>query len=351
MTSAADESGSHLTIALDAVACSNRCRHCEVTYGPPEGHLSRDEILRWRDRVQGLARDAGVAVSLGLTNTELLDHPQWRELAMDLGWEFPPAALATNARRIAHEPALIDEFAGRGLQRLQLTLGGADRATHDAFTRLPGSFDHRVRAAELAVAAGLQVTWACIACTPLCELGRISELARSISGPDADESVFLVKPQGEGRNLEQLRPTGADLDQLPSSLRDRFPTWMGAGCETEGELVEALVNGGRQVGCIEAGIPGGCGTHELILCRNGDLYPVCHERCPDFLLGNLDREGLGTVLGRLGAGWLPTALALRYRGLAELAAEFGRPDGEHLHSGCSLCRTLVTRALTAANAA
>jgi hypothetical protein len=36
---------------------------------------------------------------------------------------------------------------------------------------------------------------------------------------------------------------------------------------------------------------------------------------------------------------------VRRRGLAELAASYGDPDSDLLHSGCSLCRTLVRRAL------
>lgn len=337
-----------LVIALDAVQCSNYCRHCEVTYESPRRHLTREEICRWRDRVHEAAGRLGVRVSLGLTNTEPLDHPQWREIGSDLGDEGWGRTLATNGRRIAREPDLVHELTAAGVEWFQFTLGGADSETHDAFTRRRGSFEDVMAAGRAVLDAGIHIVWAYIAYRPLSEIARMSEVTHREFGPDVDESPRLVKPQGQGWNMEHLRPTKAELRDLPGHLRDRFPTSFGAGCDTEGEVVCALREGRRAVGCIERETPSGCDPTCLVLCRNGDLYPLCHERTPDYLLGNLLQDGLANPVERLrgeGGNDPPRGVAVRRRGLAELAAQYGDPDSDKLHSGCSLCRTLVRRAL------
>jgi MoaA/NifB/PqqE/SkfB family radical SAM enzyme len=273
----------------------------------------------------------------------------------DLGqWELGPG-LATNGRRISREPAVLDELKARGVAWLQLTLGGGSPEIHDWFTRRTGSFDCLCRSAELAHARGLHVAWVYIAYRPLAELARMSRVAQAISweheGQDyahkggIDQCVFLVKPQGEGRAMEDLRPRLSDLASLPPDLtRERFARSFGAGCETEGELVVALCDSGRQVGCLEQDLCGG--VSRWVVSSNGDAYPYCHERHPHHLLGNLSADGgLARALERFRGSRPPPALAIRRRGLPELAAAYGDRRSDTLHSGCSLCRTLVARAL------
>lgn len=343
------------SIALEAVECSNRCRHCEVSYGPRRRHLSRDEIRSWADEIRRQTELLGVQVEVGLNNSEMLDHPQWREILADSGRDKLGRAFATNGRRIAREPQLIEELTERGVEWLQLTLGGGSAETHDEFARRPGALDDIVTTAKIAHAAGVHVYWNYIAYRPLSEIARMSDLAKSISGPFADgrfdhkggidQGIMLVKPQGEGTKMEHLRPARADLAELPEWAGvARFGTWFGAGCETEGELVNALCHTDRRVGCLEQGHPE-CGGCWLVACRNGDIYPYCHERRPAYLLGNPITGGLRSILERLSGDNPPPALAIRRRGLAELAAHYGDPAGGKLHSGCSLCRTLVSRAL------
>lgn len=343
-----------MVFALDAVECSNRCRHCETSYGPRRRHLSRDEVRTWAEQVRSAAAEAGVEAQLTLNNSELLDHPEWRELLGDLE-ETLGRGFATNGRRLAREPHLIEELRTRGVEWLQLTLGGGSAQTHDWFTRRPGSLDDVRRTAMLAQEAGMHVAWTYVAYRPLAEVVRMSQVATALSGSyqrdsyahkgGIDQAIFLIRPQGEGVHLEDRRPTRADLADLPAPLdSDRFGRSYGAACETEGELVEALCTGGRQIGCLENDWPGGCSHH--VICRNGDVYPYCHERNADFLLGNLNEDGgMERVRDAALGGTPPRALAIRRRGLAELAAVDGDRASELLHSGCSLCRTLVTRAL------
>jgi MoaA/NifB/PqqE/SkfB family radical SAM enzyme len=343
-----------VALALEAIDCSNRCRHCEATYGPHRRHLSREEVASWSDRVRAEADRLGVQVQLTLNNSELLDHPQWREVLQDLGEGLGPG-FATNGHKIARCPDALVDLRERGVQWVQLTLGGASPGVHDRFAGRTGAFDDIVATAELAHARGLHVVWQYIAYRPLAEIGRMSVVAVSRSAPFAagkydhkggvDQTICLVKPQNRGAQLEHLRPKQAELAELPEwAALDRFARAFGAGCETEGELVAALTATDRAVGCLETGNPecGGCG---LVLCRNGDVYPYCHERHPAYLLGNINHDGLGSILERHLGTNPPLALTVRRRGLPELAASYGDPTSAKLHSGCSLCRTLVGRAL------
>ena len=344
-------------LALDVIPCSNRCKHCEVTHGPRYRHLSLESFLAWAEVIRQEADRLGVTVDIGYKNTELLDYPQWRELLTALGRDTLGRAFPTNGRQIARHPELLEELKARGVQWLQLTLGGASPATHDAFARRHGAFADILATARVAHAAGLHVGWAYIAYRPLAEIGRMSEIAQSISAPYAngrfsdrggiDQGLFLIKPQGEGARMEHLRPTSADLTELPAwATPDCFATWFGVGCGTEAALVSGICHHGRSIGCLESRQGGGSTLESLVVEQNGDVYPCCHDRHPHYLLGNLNTDGLGAIIDRF-SNTPPPGLAIRQLGIPALAEQYGHPESDKLHNGCSLCRTLVQRALQA----
>jgi acyl-CoA synthetase (AMP-forming)/AMP-acid ligase II len=104
---------SPISLQLDALSCANRCRHCETTYGPRQRALSRDEIRAWRARVLREAEQLGVEVEVGFTHREVLDHPDWRGVSEEFGQATLYRALATNGRRLAREPELLNELRER----------------------------------------------------------------------------------------------------------------------------------------------------------------------------------------------------------------------------------------------
>jgi MoaA/NifB/PqqE/SkfB family radical SAM enzyme len=341
--------------AIEAVECSNCCRHCETTFAPRRNHMRLEEVARWAEFMHQQMARTGVTVNLTLNNSELLDHPQWRELRELLGEIEPIRSLATNGRRLAREPELFEELKTLGLQWIQLVLVGGTVEKHDWLTRRPGSFTDIIRAGENAVAAGVHIDWGYLAFRPLSEIMHAFEVAKRISGPvDAeafahkggiDQSIVLIKPQGAGIEMEHLRPSKHDLQELPEWMQARFASSFGAACETEAELVEALTCDNRKIGCIEQGftICGGCG---YVVSRNGDVYPYCHERTEAYRLGNLyDDGGFEKIIAKINGENPPLGMVIRQRGLAELAEKYGDRSSDKLHSGCSLCRTLVKRTI------
>ncbi len=105
-----------ISISLDVIECSNYCQHCEVTHAPRGKSLSRDETMAWAKQIKREAERLGVPVEIGLKNSELLDHPEWRELCSDLGWEHFERGFLTNGRQIARDQQLIEELKERGVE-------------------------------------------------------------------------------------------------------------------------------------------------------------------------------------------------------------------------------------------
>lgn len=349
------EISTHVSLAIDVIQCLNRCQHCEATHLPRFKHMPLEVILAWAETIRQEADRHGISVNIGYNNSELLDYPQWRELLTEFGHDKLGPAFATNGRQIARHPELLEELTARGVQWLQLTLGGASPNSHDAFAHRHGAFTDILATARAAHAAGLHVLWNYIAYRPLAEIGTMAEIASSISAPYAsdhlrhkggiDQNIYLVKPQGEGAKMEHLRPTCADRSALPSwATADCFASWYGASCDTEASLVTGMCHQGRCIGCLESQQFGGSSLEWLVVEQNGDVYPYCHERTPHYLLGNLNADGLACIIDRFMHN-PPPGLAIRRRGLPELAAQYGDLASDKLHNGCSLCRTLVQRAL------
>jgi heme b synthase len=117
-------------------ACNLNCIHCraEAEWGPFEGELSLEEIRRVLDEIA--TRYSPIIVLTGGEPLVRHDIFQIADHARDAGLS---TALATNG-------TLIDaEIAGRirdaGIQRVSVSIDGADTATHDGFRGIPGSFE------------------------------------------------------------------------------------------------------------------------------------------------------------------------------------------------------------------
>jgi radical SAM protein with 4Fe4S-binding SPASM domain len=148
-----------LNVTLEiTTACNLRCTHCYnrdrggTTCGAAgPGELSTDEILRVMTELRG----AG-CLFLGITGGEPLAHPR-------LGDILDRARRLNLAVQLLTNGTLLDDGAvGRladypNLLGLSVSLYGAGPATHEAVTRVPGSFTRTWAGAERARARGLSV--------------------------------------------------------------------------------------------------------------------------------------------------------------------------------------------------
>jgi radical SAM protein with 4Fe4S-binding SPASM domain len=177
--------------------CPLDCRHCYLA-GTPTGEgreLSTAEITGFVDQLAELG-----GLFLLLTGGEpfvrrdlepIVGHARDRRFAVSL------ITSGTGVR-----PALAERLAARGLDAVQVSIYGADAATHDRLTRVPGSFDAALGCLRLfrdlgvATRAGVTVTSENAA-----QLARIRELLER-EGVEGAPGLYL-EPRRDGSRAPQ----------------------------------------------------------------------------------------------------------------------------------------------------
>lgn len=228
--------------------CINNCEFCAVG-DRPKRHLPRERI----ESILSEHRAAGVR-SLDLDGGEPTLHPHLVSIvrhAVSLG--YTQINVTTNGRRLC-DRTLAADLLGSGITNLLVSLHGPDAATHDALTRVAGSFDQTVAGIRNAVAMkpaaldlGVNVTIA---------KGNVLRLV---------DLAALVDSLGVRKlNLQFLTPFGtADAPQLPP-------------LEQAAEAVRAVIDAFRDRLAIQV--------------VNGQfcLFPTEYER---FLVGDVGKLG------------------------------------------------------------
>lgn len=200
-------------------SCALACRHCRAI-AQPKAHpeeLAHEEAMALADKIAAL-RPPMVVLTGG--------DPMMRRDIFDI-----IRRLAGQGIRVALSPAatprlLNTDFAAlkeAGVVSMSLSLDGATRETHDAFRRVPHTFERTLEAARKAKAAGFQLQInTTVAKSTLPEMDAFAELMRTLA-PDV-WSVFLLVPTGRA-TAEDL-PSADDIEALWKkllALRETMP--------------------------------------------------------------------------------------------------------------------------------
>jgi heme b synthase len=115
-------------------------------------------------------------------------------------------ALATNGTLVTEE--LAGRMAESGIQRVSISIDGADASSHDDFRRMPGAFDAALRGAEHVWSAGIpfQINTT-VTKRNIGQLSRILDLA--VDRHAAALHLFLLVPTGCGKEIaddEMIEP-------------------------------------------------------------------------------------------------------------------------------------------------
>lgn len=204
--------------------CNLSCKHCraEAQDHAVQGELDTAEVLR-------VARDIRATGDpiLVLTGGEPLVRKDLFEIASACSKMFSRVALATNGTLV--DDACAARIAGSGIQRVSISIDGADAATHDAFRGLPGSFDSALAGMAALRRAGLPVQInVTVARHNIGQVGAILELAQA-RGADAFH-VFVLVPVGCGVEL------GADARLTPAEMEDVLRWLFDRSLELRGKL-------------------------------------------------------------------------------------------------------------------
>jgi hypothetical protein len=361
-----------MVVAVDMAGCPNRCRHCWL--GSPPNRRVTEETLR---RVVGQFRawmqghhvgtqehhvgmqpgDAEPAIrSLGVATwyREPDFAPNYRQL-WELEKELSDPGEARRFEllsiwRLARDEGYAAWAREIGTEACQISLFGLEGNT-DYFCRRRGAFRDSLLATERLLQAGIRPRWQVFLTERLVpELDALVDLIRSLNldltgfpkpvrSADASSDpvrstfeVFVhgVSPDGEGFNLEPLRPTVDVLSRIPPYLVEK--TLQHAGKATLEEcLGKAEADWLPELAEADAPFAAYPDTLAFMVTPELDVYSNLGEPMPWWRLGNLDVEGLDTIMRRYVHDEAPGLWANFHVPVSELARAYGRPESRLLY--------------------
>lgn len=187
--------------------CNLNCRHCYSDSGMLSRHeLSTQEALHVVDQIA----DFGVT-SLAFSGGEPLMRKDFLEVAAHAAQSGLYVSLATNGTLLNREN--VQRLKRIGLNYVEISLDGANAATHDAFRGQTGAFDRALAGLKNCVE---QDVCTCLAVTAtrnnLSEIPAIFELADQL---DVDRfTLFNFVPTGRGKEIIALDPSPEEREEV-----------------------------------------------------------------------------------------------------------------------------------------
>jgi heme b synthase len=203
------ENGAHpwprLVFWETTAACNLVCSHCrrtDVTDEPTPDELSSQEAESMIDELSSWGRTI-----LVLSGGEPLLRPDIFHLMDYANEKGLIVALATNGTLIDRD--LAKRIRESGVDRVSISLDGADEATHDVFRRLPGSFRSAVAGIEALRAEDvpLQIN-VTVARHNADQLDAMVSLAKQLGAVALH--LFLLVPVGCGMEIAEEQTLRAD---------------------------------------------------------------------------------------------------------------------------------------------
>jgi heme b synthase len=175
--------------------CNLNCRHCRAaaTMGPYDNELDTRASLRLLEQI----REIGQPIII-LTGGEPLLRTDIFEIAKhgtQLGLRM---VMAPNGTLLTRQ--IAEQLVEAGIQRISISLDGANADSHDAFRGVPGAFAQTLRGVGYARQAGLEFQVnTTIAQTNLAEIPAIQNLAVELGA--VAHHIFLLVPTGRGKYM------------------------------------------------------------------------------------------------------------------------------------------------------
>ena len=180
-------------------ACDLACVHCRACAQPRRNplELSTEEARRLIDEVAALRVPVFV-----LTGGDPLKRPDTPELVSYAAQCGVRVSLTPSATPLLTREAIID-LRQRGLARLAVSLDGPTAAIHDAFRRVPGSYQWTLDAVRWAREAGLPVQ-----INTTITRHNLRDLDATIALLEQMDivlwSVFFLVPTGRGQSIDLI---------------------------------------------------------------------------------------------------------------------------------------------------
>lgn len=262
-------------------ACDLACKHCRAC-AQPASHpheLTHYQSVALLDQLAQFPRKPLVVLSGGDPlkrddTVELVQHGA----QMGLGMSMSPACTALASKY------LLTLLHKAGLQRVAISLDGADAPTHDAHRGVDGSFNEAIRMIRDCGAIGLPVQVnTTIAAHNVHQVDQIAERLASLG--IAMWSVFFLVPVGRGLGEARIAPE--QYEQVFARLYHHSRTQPFAVKTTEAPFYRRFVlqqGGDPQRGPHRAPLGINDGKGVMFVSHTGDVYPsgFLAKRCGRF---------------------------------------------------------------------
>lgn len=197
--------------------CNLECVHCrrlDVRKELAEDDMTTEESMKFIDELSSSMRPI-----LILSGGEPLYRPDIFEIAKYAVGKGLKVALATNGTLV--DDGKARDILNAGVERVSISIDGADAVTHDNFRKIDGSFESAIRGFKNLKRLGMSVQINCtIANHNVDQFDDIYELALSL-GADALH-VFMLVPVGCGVEIaedQMLEPVR--YEEVLNKLYDR----------------------------------------------------------------------------------------------------------------------------------
>ncbi|HHN81476.1 MAG TPA: radical SAM protein, partial [Methanomicrobia archaeon] len=183
-------------------ACNLKCKHCYSSSGRrSRDELNTEDVKRIIDEMDRMG-----IVAIAFSGGEPLMRPDFYDIAAYASRKNIYTAIATNGTLI--DKNVAKKVKKAGIRYVEISIDGADPATHDSFRGVDGAWEKAVEGIKNCKNMGLMTAIASTATTSnIDEIGQIIDLAEDIGVDRFIEFNFI--PTGRGRfSLEaDLSPT------------------------------------------------------------------------------------------------------------------------------------------------
>lgn len=188
---------------IPGYACSAACVFCAVEPELLDRNMSTQAVKTEMNRA--MHRDPQIVRIGGGEPTERADLPELLDHARLLG--IPGRSIQTHGFRLA-DAGYLEQLVRAGLTKVNISVRGADRKTHEALTGVAGSFE-RLREAVRLVASFPELTLELDAILTRQTLAGLTDAVREYAGWGARRlNLWFVAPEGRARErAAQLIPT------------------------------------------------------------------------------------------------------------------------------------------------
>ncbi len=188
-------------------SCNLACVHCRASSlcGPYQGELDTTACLRLIDDIASFSKPVII-----LTGGEPLLRPDVYEIARygtDKGLRM---VLATNGTLLTDASA--SRMKAAGIQRISISLDGADAKRHDEFRKVPGAFYGALKGIEVLKRVGIEFQInTTITQANLDQVGDILRLAEKLGA--VAHHIFLLVPTGRGKEMADQAISAEDYEK------------------------------------------------------------------------------------------------------------------------------------------